>query len=292
MFLSTISSVLSVFTSLPLPPMRDPEDPPHLHLRLSGATPSALLLWPALHSRVCIILHLFFPLFLNKLFLCVIFVFFKMKLLFDCKQKMQHKIKIENKAPFLYNVTTAFCDALHQGQWCCGGSELRGAGGVWGSSPTWWSSGKEEMESWQAGLSQHAGLLQTSLPLNSTTIITQKNQLKHINFFFFFRKSAPLTVWTPHADDEAVQLTAQEVSLLFQLLNAFLQPGVLLQRDVEVSPQVRNQDERAVLGVKGLLYHWLWFQSRGNKYINTTSRGLKNVYMAWYNCYVTIDIVT
>lgn len=39
-------------------------------------------------------------------------------------------------------------------------------------------------------------------------------------------------------EDEAIQLTAQEVALLFQLLDALLQPGILLQGDVEVSSQV------------------------------------------------------
>lgn len=56
------------------------------------------------------------------------------------------------------------------------------------------------------------------------------------------RFSQCLTLWTPHADNEAVQLTAQEVSLLLQFLNALLQPGVLLQSDVQVSSQVRDQD--------------------------------------------------
>lgn len=62
----------------------------------------------------------------------------------------------------------------------------------------------------------------------------------------------------PHAHDKTVQLTAQEVALLLQLLDAFLQPGVLLQSDVEVSSQVGHQDEWAVLGVRGLLHHRLW----------------------------------
>lgn len=67
-----------------------------------------------------------------------------------------------------------------------------------------------------------------------------------------------LAFGTPHAHDETVQLTAQEVALLLQLLNAFLQPGVLLQSHIEVSSKVGHQDERAVLGVRGLLRHRLW----------------------------------
>lgn len=70
--------------------------------------------------------------------------------------------------------------------------------------------------------------------------------------------SRRLTLRTPHADDEAIQLTAQEVAFLLQLLDALLQPGVLLQSDVQVSPQVRDQDERAVLRVRRLLHHRLW----------------------------------
>lgn len=64
-----------------------------------------------------------------------------------------------------------------------------------------------------------------------------------------------LTLWAPHADDEAIQLTAQEVALLLQLLDALLQPGILLQSDVEVSSQVWHQDEGAVLWVSRLLRH-------------------------------------
>lgn len=66
-----------------------------------------------------------------------------------------------------------------------------------------------------------------------------------------------LTLWSPHADDKTVQLTAQEIAFFFQLLNALLQPGVLLQSDIKVSSQVRDQDERAVLGVRKLLHHRL-----------------------------------
>lgn len=84
-----------------------------------------------------------------------------------------------------------------------------------------------------------------------------------------FKKESPtptptqrLTVRTPHADDEAVQLTAQEVPLLLQLLDALLQPGVLLQSDVQVSSQVRDQDERAVLRMGGLLHHGLYKRER------------------------------
>jgi len=64
-----------------------------------------------------------------------------------------------------------------------------------------------------------------------------------------------LTLGPPHAADEAVQLAAQEVALLLQLLDAFLEPGVLLQGDVQVSPQVRDQDEGAVGGVMGVMRH-------------------------------------
>lgn len=71
------------------------------------------------------------------------------------------------------------------------------------------------------------------------------------------RPTLRLTLRTPHADDEAVQLTAQEVPLLLQLLDALLQPGILLQGDVQVSSQVRDQDERAVLRMGGLLHHGL-----------------------------------
>lgn len=71
-----------------------------------------------------------------------------------------------------------------------------------------------------------------------------------------------LTLRTPHADDEAVQLTAQEVALLLQLLDALLQPGVLLQGDVQVSSQVRHQEEVAVLRVRVLLHHGLWSRIR------------------------------
>lgn len=69
--------------------------------------------------------------------------------------------------------------------------------------------------------------------------------------------STSLTLRTPHADDEAVQLAAQEVAFLLELLDALLQPGVLLQSDVEVSAQVRDQHEGAVLRVRRLLHHWL-----------------------------------
>lgn len=41
-----------------------------------------------------------------------------------------------------------------------------------------------------------------------------------------------LAFGAPHAHDETVQLAAQEVALLLQLLNALLQPGVLLQSHV------------------------------------------------------------
>lgn len=72
------------------------------------------------------------------------------------------------------------------------------------------------------------------------------------------QQSCTLAFGAPHAHDETVQLTAQEVALLLQLLDALLQPGVLLQSDVQVSSQVGHQDERAVLGVRGLLHHRLW----------------------------------
>lgn len=77
------------------------------------------------------------------------------------------------------------------------------------------------------------------------------------------RVSRRLTFRTPHADDEAVQLTAQEVAFLLQLLDALLQPGVLLQSDVQVSSQVGHQDEGAVLRVRRLLHHRL---CRGRKH--------------------------
>lgn len=47
-----------------------------------------------------------------------------------------------------------------------------------------------------------------------------------------------LTLRTPHTDDEAIELTAQEVALLLQLLDALLQPSVFLQGNVQVSSQV------------------------------------------------------
>lgn len=72
-----------------------------------------------------------------------------------------------------------------------------------------------------------------------------------------------LTLRTPHADDETVQLTAQEVAFLLQLLDMLLQPGVLLKSDVQVSSQVRDQDERAVLRVRRLLHHRLWGRGGG-----------------------------
>lgn len=79
-----------------------------------------------------------------------------------------------------------------------------------------------------------------------------------------------LAFGAPHAHDETVQLTAQEVALLLQLLDAFLQPGVLLQSDVQVSSQVGHQDERAVLGVRGLLHHRLWDDGWDISFINTS----------------------
>lgn len=78
------------------------------------------------------------------------------------------------------------------------------------------------------------------------------------NMDYFYLCACVLAFRVPHAHDEAVQLTAQEVALLLQLLDAFLQPGVLLQGDVQVGAQVGHQDERAVLGVRGLLDHGLW----------------------------------
>lgn len=78
-----------------------------------------------------------------------------------------------------------------------------------------------------------------------------------IGFFYFITGTRRLTLRAPHADNEAVQLTAQEVAFLLQLLDALLQPGILLQSDVQVSSQVRDQDERAVLSVRRLLNHRL-----------------------------------
>lgn len=40
--------------------------------------------------------------------------------------------------------------------------------------------------------------------------------------------------------DKTVQLAPKEVPLLFQVLDSFLKPGVFLQRDLELGPQVGN----------------------------------------------------
>ena len=42
-------------------------------------------------------------------------------------------------------------------------------------------------------------------------------------------------------EDEAVQLAAEEVPLFLQVLDPLLQPGVLLQRDLQLGPQVGDQ---------------------------------------------------
>lgn len=95
----------------------------------------------------------------------------------------------------------------------------------------------------------------------------------HLKNHMTQRVSWHLTLRTPHVDDEAIQLTAQEVALVLQLLDAFLQPGVLLQSDVQVSPQVRDQDEGAVLRVRRLLHHRLC--RKRNVFINTKESGKK-----------------
>lgn len=46
-------------------------------------------------------------------------------------------------------------------------------------------------------------------------------------------------------EDEAVQLATQEVPLLLQVLYAFVQPRVLLQGDLQLRPQVGDQQVRA-----------------------------------------------
>lgn len=98
----------------------------------------------------------------------------------------------------------------------------------------------------------------------SLWIISYQNHTNHVNedFYLLSLHICVLTLRTPHADDEAVQLTAQEVAFLLQLLDALLQPGVLLQSDVQVSSQVGDQDEGAVLRMRRLLHHRL---CRGRK---------------------------
>lgn len=83
----------------------------------------------------------------------------------------------------------------------------------------------------------------------------------------------------PHAHDETVQLTAQEVALLLQLLDALLQPGVLLQSDIQVSSQVGHQDEGVVLGVRGLLHHSLWDNGWDISIINTSQKFTLNIFI-------------
>lgn len=47
-------------------------------------------------------------------------------------------------------------------------------------------------------------------------------------------------------EDESIQLTAQKISLLFQVLDPFLQPRVLLLRDLQLCPQVGHHHEGVV----------------------------------------------
>lgn len=94
-----------------------------------------------------------------------------------------------------------------------------------------------------------------------------------------WQQSCTLAFGAPHAHDETVQLTAQEVALFLQLLDALLQPGVLLQSDVQVSSQVGHQDERAVLGVRGLLHHRLWDNGWDISIINTSRIFTLNIFI-------------
>lgn len=51
----------------------------------------------------------------------------------------------------------------------------------------------------------------------------------------FFQSAIALS--TLGAENKSVKLAAQEVPLLLQIFNAFLEPGVLLQRNLQLSSE-------------------------------------------------------
>lgn len=71
------------------------------------------------------------------------------------------------------------------------------------------------------------------------------------------QQSCSLTValLTLGGENEAVELTAQEVSLLFQVFDAFLQPRVLFQRNLQLCAQVRDQQVGACRSWRIITYY-------------------------------------
>lgn len=58
--------------------------------------------------------------------------------------------------------------------------------------------------------------------------------------------------------NESIQLASKEVPLLFQVFDSFLQPGVFLQRDLKLGPQVGDHHVWVVHWGWASIWGWLW----------------------------------